>query len=84
MHECKCMSERMNANDRTNDVSVRLWRGDVRGIEAVVEADKMKLVGAVATHYHFDHTARGSVHSRPHHSRLCTTGGDSMMKHSDE
>lgn len=29
---------------------------DVRGIEAVVEADKMKLVGAVATHYHFDHT----------------------------
>ena len=29
---------------------------DVRGIENIVEADKMRLVGAVATHYHFDHT----------------------------
>mmetsp|Transcript_34205 Transcript_34205/g.86082 ORF Transcript_34205/g.86082 Transcript_34205/m.86082 type:complete len:387 (-) Transcript_34205:27-1187(-) len=29
---------------------------DVRGIEALVEKDKMTLVGAVATHYHFDHT----------------------------
>ena len=29
---------------------------DVKGIEAILAGDKMRLVGAVATHYHFDHT----------------------------
>ncbi len=29
---------------------------DVKGIAAVAAAHKMKLVGAVASHYHFDHT----------------------------
>ena len=29
---------------------------DVRGIQRVIDGDKMKLVGAIATHYHFDHT----------------------------